>query len=321
MKRLLFVIALLILSIGLFSQTKNDTVFSESEILLRTSTGDISGTLTVPVTIKTSPVVLIIAGSGPTDRNCNSSLGIKTNAYKMLAEDFAQKGISTLRFDKRGIGKSKAAMISENELTFETYIDDVVGWISLLQSDQRFSEIILLGHSEGSLIGIIAAERTKVSALISVSGAGYPADQILQEQLKDKLSFELLDESNKIIDSLKMGKTVSDVNQNLLFIYRPAIQPYMISWMQYDPAKEISKLKIPVLIIQGTTDLQVTVDNAKMLSASKPDAKLLLIDAMNHVLKESDTDIQKNMATYNKPDLPLKPGLVDGMVDFILAEK
>ena len=321
MKRLLFVIALLILSIGLFSQTKNDTVFSESEITLRTSTGDISGTLTVPVTIKTSPVVLIIAGSGPTDRNCNSSLGIKTNAYKMLAEGFAQKGISTLRFDKRGIGKSKAAMISENELTFETYIDDVVGWISLLQSDQRFSGIILLGHSEGSLIGIIAAERTKVSALISVSGAGYPADQILQEQLKDKLSFELLDESNKIIDSLKMGKTVSDVNQNLLFIYRPSIQPYLISWMQYDPAKEISKLKIPVLIIQGTTDLQVTVDDAKMLSASKPDAKLLLIDAMNHVLKESDTDIQKNMATYNKPDLPLKPGLVDGMVNFILAEK
>jgi len=317
MKRLLFIIALLILSIGVFSQTKNDTVFSESEIILKTSTGDISGTLTVPCNVKTSPVVLIIAGSGPTDRNCNSSLGIKTNAYKMLAESFGEKGISTLRFDKRGIGKSKTAMIDENEATFETYIDDVVGWISLLQSDQRFSRIIVLGHSEGSLIGIIAAERTKVSALISVSGTGYPADQILQEQLKDKLSFELLDESDKIIDSLKMGKTVSNVNPNLLFIYRPAIQPYLISWMQYDPAKEISKLKIPVLIVQGTTDLQVTVDNAKMLSASKPDAELLLIDSMNHILKESDTDIQRNMATYNKPDLPLKTGLVD----FILTKK
>jgi pimeloyl-ACP methyl ester carboxylesterase len=168
---------------------------------------------------------------------------------------------------------------------------------------------------------MIAAERTKVSALISVSGAGYPIDQIVQEQLKDKLSFELLEESNKIIDSLKMGKTVLDVNQNLLFLFRPAIQPYLISWMQYDPAKEISKLKIPVLIIQCTTDLQVTVDDAKLLSVSKPDAKLMLIDNMNHVLKESDSDIQKNMATYNKPDLPLKPGLVDGMVHFILAEK
>jgi len=146
----------LFLSIGVFSQTKNDTVFSESEIILKTSTGDISGTLTVPCNVKTSPVVLIIAGSGPTDRNCNSSLGIKTNAYKMLAEKFWRKGISTLRFDKRGIGKSKTAMIDENEATFETYIDDVVGWISLLQSDQRFSRIIVLGHSEGSLIGIIA---------------------------------------------------------------------------------------------------------------------------------------------------------------------
>jgi len=235
----------------------------------------------------------------------------------MLSESFVKNGISTLRFDKRGIGKSKRAMTSESELRFETYINDVVAWISLLKSDKRFSSIIILGHSEGSLIGMIAAEQTNVAGFISISGVGKSADKVLQEQLKTKLPPQLLDESNKILDSLKIGKTVSNVNSNLVALYRPSVQPYMISWIKFDPAKEISKLKIPVLIIQGTTDLQVTVNDSKLLSAAKPNAKLLIIENMNHVLKESDSDIQKNMATYRNPDLPLKTGLTDDIVNFI----
>jgi uncharacterized protein len=320
MKNITYILALNIILSGLFAQTKNDSVFFESEITLKTSTGDISGTLTIPNNTKISPVVLIIAGSGPTDRDCNSPLGIQTNAYKMLSESFAKNGISTLRFDKRGIGKSKPAMTTENELRFETYINDAVAWVSLLKSDKRFSKIILLGHSEGSLIGMVAAGQTNFDAFISVSGAGKSADKILQEQLQNKLPPQLLDESNRIIDSLKMGKTVSNVNPNLLALYRPGVQPYLISWIKYDPAQEIRKLKIPVLIIQGTTDLQVSVNDAKLLSASKPDAKLLIIDNMNHVLKESDTDIQKNMSTYRNPDLPLKEGLVDDITKFIMIK-
>jgi hypothetical protein len=306
---------------GLQAQTKISSIFSETEMILKTPTGDILGTLTVPNNIKTSPLVLIIAGSGPTDRDCNSGMGIQTNAYKMLAESFAKNGISTLRFDKRGIGESKSAMISESDLRFETYIKDVVGWISLLNPDKRFQKIILLGHSEGSLIGMIAAQQVKVSAFISVAGVGKTADKVLQEQLKTKLPLQLLIESNRILDSLKMGKTVSKVDPALNMIYRPIAQPYMISWIKYDPAKEIKKMKIPVLIIQGTTDLQVTVDDAKLLSASKPDAKLLIIDKMNHILKESVADTQLNMATYRNPALPLKSGLVGPIVDFIMNKK
>lgn len=321
MKNLYFVIILNILSMGLFGQVKNDSIFSASEIVLKTSTGDIFGTLTVPNNSKPSPIVLIVAGSGPTDRDGNSPLGIQTNAYKMLSESLAINGISTLRFDKRGIGKSKPAMTSESELRFETYINDVIAWISLLKSDKRFSSIIILGHSEGSLIGMIAAEQTNVAGFISISGVGKSADKVLQEQLKNKLPPELLDESNKILDSLKIGKTVSNVNPNLVALYRSSVQPYMISWIKYDPAKEISKLKIPVLIVQGTTDLQVTVNDSKLLSAAKPNAKLLIIENMNHVLKESDSDIQKNMATYSNPDLPLKAELTDGIINFITTKK
>jgi uncharacterized protein len=317
MKILSCFIALNLMAAGLLAQTKSDSLFSESEMILKTSTGDIYGTLTVPINLKTSPLVLIIAGSGPTDRDCNSIMGIKTNAYKMLAENFAEKGISTLRFDKRGIGQSKAAMTSESDLRFETYINDVLAWVSYLKTDPRFSKIILLGHSEGSLIGMAAAEQTDIAAFISVAGAGKPADQILKDQLKTKLPPALMDQSNKILDSLKMGLTVTNVDPGLVSLYRPSVQPYMISWLKYDPALIISELKIPVLIIQGTTDLQVSVDDARLLAAAKPEAKLLIIENMNHVLKESDTDVQKNIATYKNPELPLKQGLVDEIVSFI----
>jgi esterase/lipase len=167
---------------------------------------------------------------------------------------------------------------------------------------------------------MIAANKIGISGFISIAGIGISADKLLQEQLKDKLPQQLLDESNMIIDSLKIGEMVSNVNPNLMALYRPSVQPYMISWIKYDPANEIKKIKIPVLIIQGSTDLQVNVDNAKILSASKTDAKLLIIDKMNHVMKESDADLQKNMATYRNPDLPLISGLVDEIVEFIITK-
>lgn len=312
---------LLLLTILVFtyadSFAQGNTNTSESEMILRTSTGNIIGTLTVPRQEKPMPVVIIIPGSGPTDRNGNSAMGLRTDAYKMLAQGFAKNRIASLRFDKRGIGGSKTALASETSIRFDTYVDDVVDWISLLKADKRFSKIILLGHSEGSLIGMLAAEKTKIAAFISIAGAGKSADKILQEQLKDKLPPQLLSESDNIIDSLKAGKTVENVSPALNTLYRPSVQPYMISWMKYDPAKEISKLKIPVLIVQGTTDLQVSEDDARLLAVAKPNAKLVIIDNMNHVMKESDENMQSNIATYTNPDLPLKAGLMEELVKFI----
>lgn len=320
--RIKFLVVLLSINLSvLFAQNKIDSLFTESEIVLKTTTGDISGTLTIPSNTKTTPIVIIIAGSGPTDRDGNNPLGVKANTYKMLSIDFAKNSISTLRFDKRGIGKSKSALKRESDIRFEDYINDVVAYISLIKLDNQFSKIFLLGHSEGSLIGMIAAKKTNISGFISIAGVGKSADKILQDQLRSKLPPQLFDESNRVLDSLKIGKTVSNVNPNLMLLYRPSVQPYMISWIKYDPAVEISKLKIPVLIIQGSTDLQVTIEDAKLLKASKSDAKLIIIDKMNHVLKESDSDIQKNTSTYLNPDLPLKSGLVDDIVDFIITKK
>ncbi len=308
---------LILLSITLSAQVKDNVNFSETELVLKTPSGDISGTLTIPDNVQNSPVVLIIAGSGPTDRDCNAPVVLQTNAYKMLARDFAQNGISTLRFDKRGIGKSKSAVKRESDVIFETFIEDAASWINLLKSDKRFSKIIVLGHSEGSLVGIVAAKKAGASLFISLSGAGKPIDQILKEQLRTKLPPQLMEESDKILDSLKMGLSVTNVPQSLMLLYRPSVQPFMISLLKYDPAKEISRLNIPVLIIQGTTDLQVTTEDAKLLFASKPGAVLKIIENMNHVMKESDNDIVKNMATYKNLELPLKEGLMDEIVHFV----
>lgn len=302
-------------------QNNTSSNFRESEIVLKTSTGDISGTLTVPDKPRKSPVVLIIAGSGPTDRDCNSILGIKSNTYKMLAESLAANGISALRYDKRGIAKSKAAMTSESDIRFDIYINDAVSWVELLKKDKRFSKIFIFGHSEGSLIGMVAAEQTPVSGLISVAGPGNPADTILRKQLKNQLPPQLRAESDKILDSLRMGKTVKKFNPVLAGLYRPSVQPYMISWIKYNPSSEIKKLKIPVLIIQGTTDIQVSVEEARLLKEAKPDAKLALFENMNHIMKESEADRQKNIATYSNPELPLKNGLVEELVSFIKNKK
>ncbi len=312
---------LLIISQSLSAQVQTGSNFTESEITLKTATGEIYGTLTTPVNAKESPVVLIIAGSGPTDRDCNSPMGIKTNAYKMLAEGFAANGISTLRYDKRGIAQSKAALPSEYEIRFEIYINDVADWISLLKSDKRFSKIVVLGHSEGSLIGMVAAEKSPVSGFISVAGAGSPADTILRSQLKQQLPQQLMEESNKILDTLRSGKTVSKMNPVLFTLYRPSVQPYLISWIKFDPSVEIKKLTIPVLIVQGTTDIQVSIEDSGLLKAAKPDAKLLILENMNHILKEAEADRQKNIATYTDPGLSLKQGLMEGLTSFIKGIK
>ena len=300
-----------------YSNTNTDSTFIEIETTLKTSTGEIYGSLTTPNDTIQSPLVLIIAGSGPTDRNGNSLAGLNANTYKMLAEALAMNGISTLRYDKRGIGESKAAMTSEKDLRFETYSKDVVDWISMLKEDERFSEIILLGHSEGSLLGMIAAEQNSVSAFISIAGVGKSADKIIKEQLEGNLPPALMDESNRILDSLKIGKTVENFDPSLISIYRPSVQPYMISWFKYDPTKEISKLHIPILLIQGTSDIQVSVSEVNLLAAAKPEAKLLIIEKMNHILKESEADVINNMATYKNPELPLINGLIDEIVIFI----
>ncbi len=290
-----------------------ETTFMEMPITLQTKTGEIFGTLTTPKSFNEIPVALIIAGSGSTDRNCNNPM-MKNDAYKKLTYGLAENNIASLRYDKRGIAESKAAGKNESDLRFEDYVNDAKEWIQLLKKDERFSKIIIVGHSEGSLIGMIAA--TDVDGFISISGAGESADKILKEQLSSQPQ-SIQDLSFPVIDSLVIGKTVTNVDPMLSALFRPSVQPYIISWFKYDPQIEISKLAIPVLIIQGTNDIQVSVEDAKRLSKANTKAQLVLIKDMNHILRIVNGDREANIVTYNDPTLPIAAELIKSITTFI----
>jgi len=267
---------------------------------------------------KAVPVVLMLSGSGPTDRNGNSPmLPGKNDSMLMLAEGLADNGIASLRYDKRGVGESAKAMVAEADLRFETYVDDAVAWCEQLRKDKRFSAVVIAGHSEGSLIGMLAAKRCDAGGFISIAGAGRAAADILRTQLTGKLPPELATQSEAIIKNLEAGKTTENPPVELAALYRASVQPYLISWFRYDPAKSIAALTVPVLIVQGTTDLQVSVDDAKRLAVASTKAKLLLVEGMNHVLKEVPPDREKQMASYSDPDLRLAPEFLVGVVDFV----
>ncbi|RRN70964.1 alpha/beta hydrolase [Peribacillus simplex] len=280
--------------------------------------GTINGLLETPKNEGPFPVMIIIAGSGPTDKDGNTFANPgKNNSLKMLAESLAEKGIASIRYDKRGIGENMKLAGKEEDLRFEQYIDDAAAWVQFAKKDRRFSKVGIIGHSEGSLIGMAAAKKTETDIFISLAGAGEPIDQVLVKQLEEQLTPALLTESKDILTNLKQGKQVESVNADLYSVFRPSVQPYMISWIQYNPIELVKELKIPVLIVNGNRDIQVAPTNAKALHKEKGDSELLIIEKMNHVLKEAPADREGNLATYTNPELPLSPGLVNGILEFL----
>ncbi|AMR34313.1 hypothetical protein A0256_24095 [Mucilaginibacter sp. PAMC 26640] len=299
-----------------------DASLTEEPVLLKTFTGTIPGTLTIPKGPSGKvPVVLIIAGSGPTDRNGNSpKLGINGNTYKLLANELGKNGIATLRYDKRLVGQSVTST-KEKELRFTDYVDDAVGLINMLNDDKRFSKIIILGHSEGSLVGLLSVRDQPVKGFISAAGAGQTAEKIVAEQVKKTYPKFLVDQYTTIVDSLRKGKQTDYVDPALYVIARPSIQPYLMSWFRYDPVRMMKTLKVPALILQGTNDVQVSVDDAQKLKKGDSDAKLVIVQGMNHILKDAPADREQNIATYSKPDLPLNAEMVKNIVEFVKGIK
>ena len=303
---------------GVLSFVTFDSAPTEEAAVLETATGTIHGTLLLPAESDPMPVVLIIAGSGPTNRDGNSiGLPGANNSLKLLAEGLAGHGIATLRYDKRGVAESMAAGPSEGDLRFEHYVEDAAAWVELLRGDDRFDDITVLGHSEGALIGMLAARSSSADAFISVAGPGRRASDILREQLRQQLSDDLWDESERILGELEKGETADSVPAALYMLYRPSVQPYMISFLRYDPTAELARLAKPILIAQGTTDLQVTLEDAQALHAASSEAQLHVIEGMNHVLKVVDDDMATQMASYGDPALPVAPELIEAVSVFI----
>jgi len=311
----LFVLSLTLLT-GLVCSLAQATVL-QRPISLDTGNGELFGSLLLPKSDTPVPVVLIISGSGPTDRDGNNPEGGRNDSLKRLAWVLAKHNIASVRYDKRGVAASLAATPDERNLSVEAYVADAVAWSHKLSADPRLGPLILLGHSEGALIASLAAPQANAAAVISVAGSARPIDQVLRQQLGNRLPPPLMLRSNELLDSLKAGRPDPNVPPQLQVIFRPSVQPYLISLFRQDPAQAFAALKMPALIIQGSHDIQVSVDDARQLKAAKPDAELALIDGMNHVMRIVPNDVKQQLASYKDPNLPLAAELGTRILSFI----
>ena len=271
---------------------------------------------------KQAPVVLIVPGSGPTDRDGNNPAGITAAPYRLLAEALAGRGVSTVRIDKRGLFGSKAAIADPNKVTIADYATDVHSWIAAIRHETGAQCVWVLGHSEGALIALAAAQQPRdMCGVILVSGAGRKLSDVIREQLRSNpANAPVLDSAMDALDKLERGEHVDVTNMNpaLLGLFRPQVQDFLIDDFRHDPAKLASAVTLPMLIVQGERDIQVSVADAKALAAAQPKAKLVLVPAMNHVLKDVATDDRAaNIATYADPSLPVDDTLVDAIAGFV----
>ena len=311
------------------------TVSSQRPISLPTEHGTLHGTLLQPRSSGPLPVVLLIAGSGPTDRDGNNPAGGHNDSLKRLAQALARYGIASLRYDKRGVAASRAATPDERDLSVERYVADAVAWSRLLKADPAFDRLILLGHSEGALLRVLgvavgqgasfvraliaslAAPQAGADALVSIAGSARPIDQVLREQLHSRLPPRLLLQSHELLDALLAGQRRNDVPDELKVLFRPSVQPYLISLFRQNPGEAFARLRIPALIVQGTHDIQVGVTDARALKAYKEDAELVLVEGMNHALRIVPLDLRAQLASYDNPRLPLASTLIERVAGFI----
>lgn len=312
-----FLIALMALASNLtFSQT--GIISIQEEIYFQNDT--IRGTLVSPFKLDVeeiinSPLVIIIPGSGPTDRDGNSQLApAKGNVFLDLADSLAKMGISSFRYDKIGVGKS-TFNVKETDFKFEDNVKVVLAIIEQLKSKVKFKNIYILGHSEGSLIGMLTCQETSVKGYISLGGPAQNACEILKDQMKANLKGPIQEQAIEKLDSLGKGFKVKKFNIMLASLMRASLQPYIISWFQYTPTEELAKVKCPVLIIQGGRDIQVPKPEGDKLALVK--GEYLFYPKMNHVAKDVGESRDENLAAYSDPDFPFAKNFISDLANWI----
>lgn len=262
-------------------------------------------------------VVMLIAGSGPTDRNGNTLGMAVNNSLKLLAEGLYNSGFDVFTYDKRVVYLLK----NDKEVPtfgFQHGIDDARTVADYLKKTLGYKHIVIAGHSEGSLIGMLISD-SDVDGYISLAGSGRPIDEILKEQINRQAPM-LNEDSDRILNQLKQGNKVKDVPPMLQALYTEQNQPFLMEWMKWNPQTEIAKLKIPVLILNGTKDIQVMEKEAALLHKAQPASEMVIINNMNHIFKNIEKD-EDNIPSYNNPDLPVHPELTTSIVAFLKKHK
>lgn len=289
-----------------FSQEQN---YTQTDVRI---SNWIDGSLVIPNS-GSDQLAIIIAGSGPTDRDGNQNF-LKSNNLKKLAIALADNNIASFRYDKRIVKQIKTNTTDPN-IRFDDFVTDALDVVKYFKSKNEFKKIYIIGHSQGSLIGMLAA-KTDVDGMISLAGAGQSIDNVIIEQV-EKTAPMFTTDTKRVFDTLRSGKTTTNYPPALASVFDISIQEFMMSWMKYDPAQVINELNIPILLINGTKDLQVEPDEAELLHAANKNSELKLIDKMNHVLFIIEGDAQENAKSYNNPSLKISEELIKSIVDFI----
>ncbi len=279
------------------------------------------GTLLVPAASR-PPVVLIIAGSGPTDRDGNSPIVPgKNNSLRYLGEALAERGIASLRYDKRGIGQSSVRLGNESELRFDHFVDDAFAWGQKLRSDRRFSSVTVIGHSEGSLIAMLAAPRIPAAGVVSIAGTGFPASEVILRQIRAQFTADQAAQVEAALQSVARGEAPGEVPPPLgAMLFRPSVLPYLASWFRYDPRVVAGAVGAPLLVVQGTHDFQTLEEDARAIAAGNPGATLKLIPGMNHVLKQSPAGRLEQTPIYSDSTIAIDRTLIDAIAAFVLVK-
>ena len=275
------------------------------------------GTLLVPAN-RGAPVALIIAGSGPTDRDGNTPLlPGKNNSLRYLAEALAERGIASLRYDKRGIGQSRLEGALPTELRFEHYVEDAVAWGKKLQADRRFSSVIVIGHSEGSLIGMLATPLVPAAKAVSIAGLGFPATEGIVRQVRAGLPADQAAQIEAALARVARGEEPGPYPPSMAGLFHPSVLPYLRSWFPYDPRVAASRIGAPLLVVQGLHDFQALEEDARAIAAANPRATLTLIAGMNHVLKQSPPGRLEQVPVYSDSTIPVDTTLIETISAFV----
>ncbi|MCP4054979.1 MAG: alpha/beta hydrolase [Mesoflavibacter sp.] len=294
-------------SSSLFAQESN---FTKQDISVNKH---IDGTLLTPNNVKKPNLAIIIAGSGPTDRDGNQNF-LKNNSLKKLAVNLTNNNIATYRYDKRIVKQLKSNNLDKN-IIFDHFVTDAKSVIDYFKNTKNFNKIYVIGHSQGSLVGMLAA-KDRADGFISLAGAGQSIDQVIIEQV-NKTAPNFTEDTKRIFKTLREGKTTTDYPMALSSIFNIEIQKFMINWMKYNPTEILSTLNIPILVINGTKDLQVSENEAKLLKEANKDATLKIIENMNHVLVTIEGDDLENSKSYAETQRPIAEGLIDTITNFI----
>jgi pimeloyl-ACP methyl ester carboxylesterase len=292
------------------------TAASASAVESKVGVGAIDAVLNVPAGVEKPPVALLIAGSGSTDHDGNGPQ-LKPATLKKLSDELAARNIATLRYDKRGAGGWKKEFGRPEDFRFKDFVDDAASLVGYLRSSGKFSKVAVIGHSEGGLVAILTARRVAVDRLVLLATAARKQGDLLKAQLEKQLPPEKLAPIAKAIDAIMAGQIVDPPPAGLAIA--PAMQPGIASAFTEDPIDPLRKIDGPTLIVAGGRDRQLARLDFLALTTADFAAKTLWLPDMNHVLVDVSDDAD-DLASYNQPERPLDPDLIEVVADFIQAE-